>query len=182
MQINKHNVKDILEVTLANYELGEWGSSNLWFRVPASISERFGGSAEDAFDDIALSAFTLLSEAIPVLLRFPKAEWIPDSDKETVRIAVFKIMQYWADNNLIRYNTTTSTISTPTMSMTQDSSEVLLTTELIGIPAWTYIQRMPLWKTYVFTDFDDYVAFTQENTGNYEVIGKFDLDKFKELV
>ncbi len=29
MQINKHNVKDILEVTLANYELGEWGSSNL---------------------------------------------------------------------------------------------------------------------------------------------------------
>ncbi len=174
-------LKSILGITMAGYEAGNWGSTNPSFQVQSSVASRYSTDPEKLFDEIAIKAYEYLEFVLPVITRFPKLEWFTEDGKKEQRIAVFKIIQFWTDNNLVKYTTNGSTISTPNFTITQESNETLLIGERIGMDAWAFIMKSGLWRTKVFDTEEEYIAFVKDNSGNYEIIGKFDTDLYPVL-
>lgn len=187
----KHDIKT-WGMSIDDYELGKWGTAIGSFKVPPTIYKRFSAKYPDkanasgvlvpvwkepAFEEIAIIFINAIVARYEIL-RLTDFNYLDEDTRINLKKAVYNAIEYSCLNRQLWEVVNDVTMQGPSMSLSADKTNWLLTNTMIGQKAVDYITISEI-EEYRWVD--ENTLYIEENSGNIKVIGKVDIEQVPDL-
>ncbi len=166
--------KDYFENTFKRNTMGT-------LKMPSSVIRNSQKTIEELGEAIAQTYLDVIIRLKYTVLRNVKFSWLLPQDMEALQEALCGAVQHAIVNRNVFERLNASSISTNTFSISEDTTNWLLTKDALGMYAWSTLQSTGI-DEYEIVCEDDMDFFIQTNNGNIQILGKYDLEKVEELI